>query len=62
MSLSLKAFLAAMWLVSAFYLMSPTIYTYFNLAWSGYFLAPPGAENSTISHLTRDVVAWYSVQ
>jgi len=62
MSLSLKAFLAAMWLVSAFYLMSPTIYAYFSSAWSGYFLAPPGAENSAIAHLTRDVVAWYSVQ
>jgi hypothetical protein len=62
MSLSLKAFLAAMWLVSAFYLMSPAIYAYFSSAWAGYFLAPPGAENSAIAHLTRDVVAWYSVQ
>ena len=62
MSLPLKAFLTAMWLVSAFYLMSPMTYAYFSSAWSGYFLAPPGAERSIIAHLTQDVVAWYSVK
>jgi hypothetical protein len=62
MSRALKTLLAALWLMASFYLLSPTVYTYFDTAWSGYLHAPPGARDSAIAHLTQEAVRWYSVK